>query len=210
MKKRAVLLILFACITLSSINAADQGTIQLTILASDDCTLDFKEGWNLFSFCSELTNPDLINILSPIIGKYLFVMEWDDITKEFNIYSTQSTDIPPFDIFNDDKSYFIYVTENLTLDVLGSESSSGETRDLIYGWSAPSYPYRQGISISTLTQGIEDDILFIMKWNEINKLFDIYSFLSTDTPPFTHLEKGEGMFIYNDEINQNNIQITYP
>ena len=198
MKKEVTLTLILILITPTII--AGQGTIGVTIEDSGDCNLDFKQGWNLFSFCSELTDSNLLNLLTPIDGKYLFIMEWDDIAKEFQIYSTLASDLPPFDIFNDDKSYFIYVTEDVTLELIDPESPI-ETRNLLYGWNAPSYPYRNSITIQTLTQDILSDVLFIMKWDKINKQFNILSFLSTDSPPFTQVNKGEGMFIYMEQDN---------
>ena len=211
MKKAGIILILIIIIIFPVISA-DSGAIQVNILPSGDCILEFEPGWNFFSFCSELENPDLLEILTPIEGNYLFVMEWDEITKEFKIYSTASSDPLPFNAFDDDKGYFIYITEeNVNLNLLDPnhlESPAGETRDLIQGWNTPSYPYRNSISVLSLISAIQEDISFIMKWNNVNKLFDIYSFASTDTPPFTTIQNSEGMFIYN--TNENMRQITYP
>ena len=120
-------------------------------------------------------------------------MEWDTSTQEFKIYSPRA-EIPQFTEFNDDKSYFIYVTEDTDLIIEGSEPDP-ETRNLVEGWNSPSYPYRNTISLFTTTTSIETNLRYIMKWDNILQLFKIYSPKSVEPSPFSQLSQGEGMFI---------------
>jgi len=192
MKKEVIILILLISIT--QISAADdQGTVIVDIPVTTDCTLDLKEGWNLFSFCSNLNNPDLLTVLNQIDGKYDFVMEWDSITQDFKIYSTKATQ-KPFTVFNDDFSYFIYMTEDASLDISGEDVLS-EERNLIAGWNTPAYQYKFSTFITDIISEIMNEFVFLMKWNTANQEFDIYSEKST-IHPFDEIFPGEGRFIY--------------
>ena len=119
MKKEVIIFIILFFIML--VNAADQqGTIVVNVLESE-CKLDFKQGWNLFSFCSNLNNPNLVNVLSQIDGKYRYIMKWNINEQSFNIYSPKAMQ-NPFVNFDDNSSYFIYMYEVASLDVSGQEA----------------------------------------------------------------------------------------
>lgn len=189
-----IFLILFLGI-LKTISASnDQGMIVVNILETgDECTLNLKEGWNLFSFCSKLQEINLQNIFAPIEGKYRYIMKWNVPNQEFDIYSAEASE-KPFTILNDNESYFIYMYEPDDLNIFGPEAGS-ETRNLTQGWTTPSYPYRISRIIETMYSSIMSDLRYIMKWNTNNQEFDIYSKEASEKL-FHELNQGEGQFIY--------------
>lgn len=192
------MVILFVLImNLGFVGADGQGSISVTLdESSGDCVLGFSEGWNLFSFCSELEgNEDLATLLSPLEGKYRYVMVWDKSTQVFEIYSPRRNDAQPFYAFDDDKSYFIYMEEPTIFNVAGTESGS-ESRNLIEGWSSPSYPYRNSLFIEDLISGFRDDLRYLMKWSSAKQEFDVYSLERSGAQPFDIINMGEGQFIY--------------
>jgi len=193
MKKMCI--IIFILITISSINADNQGAIIVNI-AGDDCVLDFLEGWNLFSFCKNLNNNDLNQILSPIQGKYRYIMKWNLTTQSFEIYSPQATQ-NPFTILDDNVSFFIYMYEPALLEIPG-QNPSIEKRYLIEGWNTPAYQYSFSTTITNMFQGITDKLRYIMKWNSRNQEFEIYSPQAASNP-FNQINKKEGRFIYMKE-----------
>lgn len=172
--------------------ADDRGTITVTI-QEGNCILNFKQGWNLFSFCSELQNTNLLNIFSSIEGKYRYVMKWNLTKQEFDIYSPRAIE-KPFSTLDDNESYFIYALEPIKLDVPGVQAGA-ETRNLVRGWSTPSYPYRFTTLITNMIIEIQENLRYLMKWNTINQEFDIYSKRAI-IKPFYDINIGEGQFIY--------------
>ena len=196
---RKKFLIIFLVLIVNSgfaIGADNQGGVFVTFADSGDCVLSFSEGWNLFSFCSELNgNEELVTLLSPLEGRYRYVMVWDKVTQVFEIYSPRGNDAQPFDVFDDDKSYFIYMEEPAVLEIDGSESGL-ESRDLVEGWNSPSYPYRSALFIEDLIGSFRNDFRYLMKWSAVRQEFDIYSLGRSDAQPFIFIDKGEGQFIY--------------
>jgi hypothetical protein len=203
MKKSTIIFIfiIFFIIILKTINAADNsGQIQINVVG-DDCNYNFKEGWNFFSFCSELQETDIVTVLSSIAGKYRYLLQWNPVNQEYDLYSS-SASVNPFTAFDDDKSYFIYMWEDAALEVAGAESGS-ESRNLVEGWTAPSYPYRITRTITSIYSSIISDLRYIMKWNNVNQEFDLYS-TTASVNPFNEINKGEGKFVYmwNDRVLQ--------
>lgn len=206
MKKEVmILLFLISIMQVSAVN--QQGSIIVNIPEGDggaigDCKLDFKEGWNLFSFCSNLNNPNLIDVLSQIDGKYRYVMKWDSSSQSFDIYSPKATQ-KPFTVLDNNSSYFIYMFENASLDILGQDVIN-EERNLIEGWNTPAYQYKFSTLIDDIFKDVIDNFRFLMKWNTTNQEFAIYSKRS-QVNPFNEIFKGEGRFIYMenpDTINK--------
>ena len=109
MGKKVVIIFFVLIVNLGFVMGADnQGGIWVTFDEPGDCVLSFSRGWNLFSFCSELEgNEGLAALLSPLEGKYRYVMAWDKVRQAFDVYSPRGNDAQPFDAFDDDKSYFI-------------------------------------------------------------------------------------------------------
>jgi len=196
MKKEVIILIFLISIT--QISAANQeGFIVVNVRGTNeppnDCKLDFKEGWNLFSFCSNLNNPNLVGVLSQIDGKYRYVMKWDSSSQSFEIYSPKATQ-KPFTKFNDNFSYFIYMFEEASLDILG-EDAINEERNLIEGWNTPSYQYKFSTLINDIIKDVINNFRYLMKWNATNQEFAIYSKKSMNNP-FNEIFPKEGRFIY--------------
>ena len=202
MKKRVefVLLILIIISLVSPlINASNQGMIIVNVVegVGGDCILEFVEGWNLFSFCKNLKNNNILEVLSPIKDKYRYIMQWDLTTQSFEIYSPQASQ-NPFVILDDNMSFFIYMYEPVTLNVLGLDPSI-ENKDLIKGWNTPAYQYDFSTTIDNIFQGILSNLRYIMKWNAVNQEFEIYSPQSTSNP-FNQINPKEGRFIYIKDI----------
>lgn len=190
------LVIIFAFLMLNiaiSSSQENQGQITVNIIDTSQCNLDFKPGWNLFSFCSELTETDLLTVFSEINGKYRYIMQWDKTTQAFDIYSPRSL-VKPFSDLDDNESYFIYMLEPYSFKPEGIEAGA-ESRLLVEGWSTPSYPYRFPTLIETMILSIKPDLRYIMKWNTNNQAFDIYSPRAL-IQPFYDIKMGEGQFIY--------------
>lgn len=200
MKMKKEVIVLIFLISIMQVNAAGQeGTITVGIL-SDECRLDFKQGWNLFSLCSNLNDPDLTKVLSPINGKYRYIMEWDKVDQSFEIYSPRAL-AKPFTNLNDNLSYFIYMYEPASLKVLGPDPGT-ETRNLIIGWDTPAYQYRISTTITVMIRDVINNFRYLMKWDATNQEFNIYSKRSVNNP-FNDIFPGEGRFIYME--NQDTI-----
>ncbi|MBI2499737.1 hypothetical protein HYV88_05835 [Candidatus Woesearchaeota archaeon] len=176
--------------------------IVLSKVVDTDCVLNLKEGWNFISFCANVTNKEIISVLSGIGSNYKYIMQWNETNQKFDIYSILSNE-KPFNDFDFSKGYFIYLTkDNLNLIIVG-ESYNLYQKNLIFGWNTPGYVYTTSMSIDDLTRFIQNDFRYIMKWNNIDQKFDIYSPLASRNP-FTSINKGEGQFIYiknNDGIS---------
>jgi len=174
---------------------ASQGTASVSFRILGPCGNIFMEdGWNLISICSNMTNKTIIPALSEIDGQYRYVMEWNGSSQEFLIYSPLAA-INPFNEFNENKSYFIYL-------IPGSAeiNPSGNVFDemqifLLFGWNAPTYPYEQQADISGYLSTIPGQYRYVMKWNATEQRFLIYSPLAA-VPEFINISQGEGQFIY--------------
>ena len=185
-------------ISISFIGADEKGVIQVNVLDSSECILNFVEGWNFFSFCQNLQDPDLEDVFSAISGDYRYIMKWSQQNQEFEIYSPRSAE-KPFAAVNDNESYFIYMNKPATIKITGTPALS-ESRDLIEGWNAPSYQYFKLMPIETMTSTISSDFRYIMKWSQQNQEFEIYSPRSAEKP-FTDINPTEGQFIYMNKPN---------
>ena len=174
------------------IATADTGQIEVNIF-QEDCIIDFQEGWNLFSFCKNLNDNNLANVLSSISDKYRYVMVWDETQQSFEIYSPRASQ-NPFTTFNDNYSYFIYMYEQVTLDISGSIPPT-EQRNLPEGWTTPAYQYDFSTAVADIFQNTWVNFRYIMKWDNINQEFQIYS-KSSSNNPFTQINSKEGRFIY--------------
>lgn len=195
MKKLILILILILEISffIKTINSADQMGIISVNIESDECILAFKQGWNMFSFCSNLENSDIEDVLLPISSQYRYLMRWNTTKQEFDIYSPNQIE-KPFTKIDDNETYFIYALENIQLEVAGIEPGP-ETKNLVRGWTAPSYQYRTSKRIEDIISSIREDFRYFMKWNNTKQEFDIYSPNQIEKP-FDKINKGEGHFIY--------------
>lgn len=191
MKKVGVILIV---LIIPLITAADQqGTIVVDVVGESDCSINLKQGWNLFSFCANLDDNNLQTVLLALQDRYRYVMGWDLTEQSFDIYSPRASQ-NPFTTFNDDKSYFIYMYEDATLIIHGTEAPI-EQRNLIEGWDTPSYQYRFSTTITDIFQDVLINFRYLMKWDNVNQEFQIYSKRSSDNP-FSQINPTEGRFVY--------------
>ncbi|MEK6952161.1 MAG: hypothetical protein AABX29_04030 [Nanoarchaeota archaeon] len=163
-------------------------------VVNTNCFISLKEGWNFISFCANATNKEINSILSGIGNNYKYIMLWNETNQKFDIYSILSNE-KPFNDFDFSKGYFIYLTKDNISLIIGGESYNSYQKNLIFGWNAPGYVYTDSMNINDLTRFIQDDFRYIMKWNNIDQKFDIYSPLASSNP-FTSINKGEGQFIY--------------
>jgi hypothetical protein len=173
-------------------SAVNQGTLEISIVG-DKCMLNFAKGWNFFSFCKNLEDNNPSVVFSSVENKYRYVMRWNPLKQEFDIYSPKSLNNPIPDL-NDDESYFIYFYNPDSLEVHGSSVIS-ESKSLESGWNAPAYQMDFSTPISLLTEPIEEDYRYVMKWNSLEQEFDIYSPKSMNNP-FDSISQSEGLFIY--------------
>jgi hypothetical protein len=195
--RKALLAVFLAAAALSVLGLSshaegqDYGIMGFTILSR--CNIYLVEGWNFMSICANVTNTSITSVLAPIDGKYRYVMEWDESSQEFDIYSPLSAS-PPFEDFNLSKSYFIFFED--PTGSFGSNAPDFEdlSIDMIYGWNTPTWPYTLTSKVENYLSTIAGDYRYMMKWNASDQEFMIYSPLSSD-PPFTHINQGEGQFI---------------
>ncbi len=197
MKKAGFIILTLILIPLINSAPEQEGKIIVNVMTGD-CVLDFVEGWNLISFCKNLEDTDLTNVLQPLQypngdPMWRYVMVWNQDEQSFELYSPLSSD-NPFSDFNDNLSYFIYMWEPATLEIQGTDPST-EPRDLIEGWTTPAYQYSFETLITDMFQGIMNDLRYLMKWNNINQEFELYSPLSSDNP-IDRVYPEEGRFIY--------------
>lgn len=169
------------------------GTVSFRILGI--CSnLALLQGWNFVSICSNMTNKTVSEALNEIDGQYRYVMEWNESSQEFLIYSPLAA-VQLFNEINENKSYFIYLIPSSTEINPSGNGFENMTIPLIYGWNSPIYPYEEKSNISKYLGTIDSQYRYVMKWNASQQRFIIYSPLAAN-PEFTEIFKGEGQFIY--------------
>ena len=178
--------------SMDSITGKAYGTVEFTALTEEPpCSIELKPGWNYISLCANPDNYNISSIFSSV--EFRYVMEWNESTQEFMIYSPRA-EVNPFDALNKNKSYFVYVDIIDNLIVSGNDSED-ENRSLVEGWNPPSYPYRFTANLTKYLDTINDSYRYIMKWDNILQGFMIYSPRAA-VNPFETISKGEGQFIY--------------
>ncbi|MEM4336818.1 MAG: hypothetical protein QXG86_02325 [Candidatus Woesearchaeota archaeon] len=177
-----------------------EGTSSVSFRILGACSnILLVEGWNFVSICSNMTNKTIEAALSEINGEYRYVMEWDENSQRFLIYSPLAVE-NPFTYFKENKSYFIYLLPS-TAEINPSGYPFGELSiSLLYGWNTPVYPYEESVNISKYVSQIEGQYRYVMKWDPYFQRFLIYSPLAAN-PEFTNISKGEGQFIYIDNTS---------
>lgn len=196
MKKTGIFLIgiLFCILFIRFASASNQGVLDINILGGGDCSINFNKGWSFFSFCKNLDDNNASVVFSSIENKYRYLMKWNPVKQEFDIFSPKSS-VNPIPDLNDNEGYFIYLYNPDNLMVKGS-SSNGELRNLVTGWNSPGYQLSFSTPIDSLTASINDDYRYIMKWDSFRQEFEIYSQRSTRNP-FSEINETESFFIYS-------------
>jgi hypothetical protein len=161
------------------------------------CFIPLEQGWNLISFCANLTNKSVENALSQINNSYRYVMQWNASNasnQQFMIYSPLSSS-NSFTKFNENFSYFIYFEEsnNTNLYCHGNNFNDLNLSQL-FGWNTPTYPYEFTANITKYLSTLGGKYRYLMKWNVSSQQFMIYSPLSS-LRPFETIMSGEGQFI---------------
>jgi hypothetical protein len=153
------------------------------------CGVYLQQGWNFVSFCSEPEDKSIEAVLKQIEGNYEYILEWDENTQKFKLYTEK---VKEFTEFKRDKSYFIFYKGGSTnLDIAGTLYDDLNI-NLVKGWNSPVYPFM----FKTQVKGDAFyDVRFdyILTWNKFAQEFDIYSTKSTDKR--MSIDVGEGLFI---------------
>lgn len=169
---------------------AISGNIGLTILGADLQQFDLLKGWNFISFDVQLSDYDIQTALTPIDGYYDYIQEWDSTTQDFKVWSKLGQ--KDFTTFNVNKSYFIYVNQNIHFNRTGRFFHNW-TITLLPGWETPDYVLIDSSNVSGNSfKGIAFD--YMQKWNASNQDFLVYSPLSASNS-FDRINQGEGYFI---------------
>ncbi len=158
------------------------------------CFTPLDHGWNLVSFCANLTNKSIKTALSQISGSYRYILEWNASSQNFMIYSPLSSS-NPFTKFNENLSYFIYFEGSNKTNLYCQGTNFGNLNlSLLFGWNAPTYPYMFTVNITKYLSTLGGKYRYVMKWNASSQKFMIYSPLSA-LKPFETILSGEGQFI---------------
>ena len=204
--KRLILGILVIVIALSFIlvpkeqyksltGRASEGTATVSFRILGPCgNILMENGWNFISICSNMTNKTLVAALAEIQGQYRYIVEWNESSQQFLIYSPLALE-NPFDYFNENKSYFIFIVANESEINPSGDLFDNVTINLAFGWNAPLYPYEEQSNISKYLATIDGQYRYVLKWNSSQQEFMVYS-PSAASPEFTNISKGEGQFIY--------------
>lgn len=202
--RRIIILMLAVLIILIVVYETDQTTRKITGSAADDaqisfrilsyCNIMLREGWNLISVCSNMTNKTVPNALKDIEGDYRYVLEWNESREGFEIFSPLAAD-NPFNELSENKSYFIYLlSQNDSINAGGKPFQDMEI-PLFFGWNTPIYPYEFETEISGYLESINSSYRYVMVWNASGQKFLIFSPLAVEND-FTNITGGEGQFIY--------------
>ena len=170
------------------------GTSSVSFRILSACNIYLKEGWNLVSICSNLTNKTIDKALNDINGSYRYVMEWNESNQSFLIFSPLAAQ-NPFTELKEDQSYFIYL-----LPLSGEINPTGHyfgdmNIPLIFGWNTPIYPYDFETGVEKYLETINESYRYVMKWNSTTQRFMIFSPLAAENE-FYNISSGEGQFVY--------------
>jgi len=176
--------------------AAQNGGLSIIIEGGKCQVINLVQGWNFISIYSKQSNYSISNIFSPITGFYDYLLEWNSSSQEFNAWS--SAGAQSFTVLNENKSYFIYMSQAQNLTICGRPYGN-KTFNLVYGWESPDYIYEFPSNVTNNTfYGI--NFSYIQKWNIIAQDFLVYS-PSAPTNPFNQISPSEGYFIFTSGGN---------
>ncbi|RMG27463.1 MAG: hypothetical protein D6732_20060 [Methanobacteriota archaeon] len=183
------------------------GTVSLTILPSDECAITLNKSWNFISLCKNNTDLDINSALAG--ADFQFVLEWDETTQSYKVFSPLSQN-NPFTQFDPTKSYFIYIRNGSYLYLPSGTPYSDIDLFLPPQWSVPFYPYEFQGNVSTYLSTLGTNWKFQLKWDYPTQSFKVRSRLSSN-PPFTAINAGEGQFLYltsADTLAYNKTEVT--
>ncbi len=173
-------------------SATGSSSISFRILS--ECNIPLKEGWNLISVCSNLSNKSVKSALKDIENDYRYVLRWNRSAQEFDIYSPLAAE-NDFNVLEEDKSYFVYLEiANSTINAEGKPFGDLEI-PLVFGWNTPVYPYTFQAEVIRYLESINDSYRYVMVWNSSSQEFLIFSPLAVEND-FSNISEGEGQFVY--------------
>jgi len=168
------------------------GAVDVAVVLA--CNAPLVQGWNLISVCANISNTSIQSALSSINSDYRYVMEWNESSQEFMVYSPRSMS-PPFSNLNLSKSYFVLYLPNATTALNFNGTEFNDTNlSLIYGWDTPTYPYIFTGNVTKYLNTMANKYRYMMKWNASNQEFVVYSPRAAVNPFYT-IGGGEGQFI---------------
>jgi len=173
--------------------STSQGTASLTILESG-CNLHMLNKWNMVGLCANVTNTSIKSVLNPINGSYDYLLEWNETSQQFMVYSSKSS-ANTFNDFQKNKSYFIYINQPAeNLHIPGNEYGDINL-SLAEKWNVPFYPYIFDGNISIYLATLSNNYDYMMKWSNVDQAFYIFARMST-SHPFDYIYGGEGQMIH--------------
>jgi len=203
MRRLIFILLIFLAITLvlyqndkttKQITGSATGTSYISFRILSDCNIFLREGWNLISICSNMTNKTVQAALKDIAGEYRYVLEWNESDQEFNVFSPLAVE-NSFTELSENKSYFVYLFSlNSSINGGGKKFDDMEI-PLIYGWNSPIYPYEFETSVPDYLTSINNSYSYVMVWNASSQRFLVFSSLAPENE-FNTISSGEGQFIY--------------
>ena len=166
------------------------GTVSINLMPK--CNIPLRDGYNLISLCANITNSSVLKVLEQINGKYDFVLRLNTTSQIFDVFSPSAT-TNPFTDFQENESYFIFMNQNATLGIVGTEFGDMNI-SLSQEFNAPSYPYQFAANVSKYLLPTEN-ALFALFWNETTQTFKIFSPESA-SQEIEIVRRGNGQFIY--------------
>ncbi|HME86924.1 MAG TPA: hypothetical protein VKE88_00765 [Candidatus Nanoarchaeia archaeon] len=176
---------------LESITGLNTGEVRVSILPR--CNIPVQAGFNLISVCANLSNTSILNALNSVEGKYSFVLQLNETSQAFDVFDPGAA-TNPFDTFDINKSYFVFMTEAATLSFFGVPIGNISV-PLHEEFTAPSYPYTFTTNITRYLDPIAENVSFLLKWNTSSQDFIVFSPEAAEHD-FENISKGEGQFMY--------------
>lgn len=165
-------------------------TVGLVVTPPFDQQINLTKGWNFISFYVIFGDYSITTVLAPIDGYYDYIQEWDGSTQDFKIWSKNGQ--KDFTKFNQNKSYFVYVNQDVTLNI-GGTMFENWTIGLLPGWETPDYIYEYSSNVTNDTI-YNVTFSYMQKWNASEQEFLAYSPIAAINP-FDKIYPSEGYLI---------------
>ena len=157
-------------------------------------TFNLHQGWNLISFDVFPFDPAIASVLSDVAGKYTRVLAFDchSGTPGLSYYPDlpMLSSLQHMDPFH---GYWIYMTQNATLQVEGAEISDTTPLYLCAGWNLVSYLPESPLPVSTALASIDGLYSVVLGWD--NGALSYYPDLPPALNSLHQLEPGHGYWI---------------
>lgn len=181
---------------ITGFSTTQTGTVGFTILSA--CNIILYEGWNFISICSNITNTSVENVFSDVDNDYRYIMEWNESSQDFLLYSPRASD-NPFEDVKRNQSYFVYYvpTNTSTLNFISLDDYESMNFTIPEGWNALFYPYLFTTNFSIYLDTMGDTYRYFMLWNKDTQDFELFSPRESEHE-IQYINRGEGQFIYCD------------